>query len=156
MAIPTANRQPRSQEFPARQVKNGGDPDSFDKETIAWQFYRQDRLHLKWGWDKLPAKDWRQILAELKSLEGLTWAKIKEQAGGRKNGTNSHTLEMKDFTKDARDRITDLHLDQFERLFSLRLKNTLRLYGVREGRVLQLVWHDPFHGSSNGCYPTKK
>jgi hypothetical protein len=140
---------------PKEQIKLGGDPDAFEKQTIAWHFHRLDRLHTEWGWDKLSAKQWKLMLQHLVSLEGLTWAALKAQAGGRKQGTNHHSLAVAGFTKSARDRLKELKLDDYDTIFSMRLSNTLRIYGIRDGRVLQLVWHDPHHGSKNGCYPTK-
>ncbi len=92
----------------------------------------------------------------LVALEGLTWADIKAQAGGRRRGTNHHPIEFAEFTPTARHRLEQLRLDEFASLFSLRLTNTLRLYGVRDGRVMQLVWHDPFHGSRRGACPTSR
>ena len=156
MPVPQDNRKPKSQDIAARQIKTGGDPDSLEKETIAWHFHRFDREHEDWGWEKLRAPQWREVMAHLVAFEGLTWAKLKEQSGGRKRGTNHHSLLQTEFSKAARVRLKELHLDQFDTFFSLRISNTLRLYGVRDGRVLQFFWHDPYHGSVRGCYPTKK
>lgn len=157
MPVPNNQRTPKTKVvIQDRQIKTGGDPDSFERETIAWQFFRQDREHAEWGWDKLKAAQWRDLLARLKAFEGLTWAQLKAQAGGRKRGTNHHSLFTAEFCKHARDRLRTLRLDDFDSLFSLRLANTLRIYGIRDGRVLQLLWHDPHHGSNKGAYPTAK
>ncbi len=155
MPVPPEKRNPKkSQQVPTRQIKTGGDPDSLDKETIAWHFHRLDTPHADWGWQIRPS-DWRGILAHLQSFEGLTWAALKQQAGGRKHGTNHHSLQLEEFSAAARARLTQLHLEEFDSFFSLRINNTLRLYGVRDGRVLQLVWRDALHGTRRGCYPTK-
>ncbi len=156
MAIAPEHRQPKTaQEIAPRQVRTGGDPGSLDRETIAWHFHRLDNPHAQWGWQKLRPADWRDILSHLISFEGLTWARLKEQAGGRRRGTNHHSIEIAEFTAAARRRLSELHLDEFDSLFSLRITNTLRLYGIRDGRVLQLVWHDPHHGSGRGACPTQ-
>lgn len=157
MPVPREQRHPHAKEsVPDRQIKVGGDPDNFDKETIAWQFFRLDRPHADWGWDKLRPQEWRDILAHLVAFEGMTWAAIKLQAGGRRRGTNHHPIEIAEFNKPARDRLEEMHLDDYESLFSLRITNTLRLYGIRDGRVLQIVWHDPYHGSTRGACPTRR
>jgi hypothetical protein len=150
-------RLPKVRESPQSHiVKTGGNPASFDSQTISWHFHRLDRVHAEWGWDKLRARQWREILTHLVSFEGLTWAEIQNQSGGRKRGSNSHSLEITELCKAAQDRLVELRLDDFESVFSLRINNTLRLYGVRDGRVLQLVWHDPHHGSKLGACPTTK
>jgi len=148
---PKSSVQPHTQE-----IRQGGDPSSFETQTISWHFHRLDQDHDLWGWAKLKARDWKFILSELMSLESMTWAKLKEVAGGKKHGTNHHSIPTGKFCKRARDRLAEIHLDDHDEIFSLRLSNTLRLYGIRDGRVLRIVWHDPHHGSTNGVYPIKK
>lgn len=138
-----------------RKIKVGGNPENFDIQSIAWHFHRRDRQHPLWGWDKLTAKQWRLILKELEDREKMTWAEIKAQAGGRRVGTNSHSLDVCDFCGDAKRRLEEMGLDDCDVLFSLRLANAMRIYGIRDGRVLQIIWHDPHHGSKEGAYPTK-
>lgn len=137
-----------------RQIKLGGDPESLETQTIAWQFRRMDESHEHWGWNQLRAPQWKQFLRQLKQFEGLTWAQIKEAAGGRRRGTNNHSLLIADLNSAARKRISDLHLDQYDKIFSLRMTNTLRIYGIRDGRVMRLLWYDPFHGTGQGVCPT--
>ena len=88
----------------------------------------------------------------------MSWGEIKSQAGGKAegNGTNHHALPKDKFTKDAKDRLEILKLDDYEELFSLRLGNKIRLYGIKDGRVLRFIWHDPYHGENKGAYPVKK
>ncbi|MFZ1917583.1 MAG: hypothetical protein WAU58_08430 [Terriglobales bacterium] len=151
------SKQPKVRESPqSGKIKTGGDPSSVDTQTIAWHFHRLDHQHEHWGWSKLSAKQWREMLTQLVAFEGLTWAALQAQSGGRKHGTNHHPIEINKFCAAAKSRLITLHLDDFDTLFSLRINNTLRLYGVRDGRVLQLVWHDPHHGSKHGAYPLKQ
>jgi len=86
----------------------------------------------------------------------MSWSELKQAAGGRSSGTNNHSLPVDEFVKKAKKRLEELKLDDHDELFSLRLNNTLRLYGIRDGRVLRFVWHDPHHGTDNGAYPTKR
>jgi hypothetical protein len=155
MPINLQRRHPKVGAAPAeRQIKTGGDPESFDKETIAWQFHRMDVDHQHWGWN-LPANQWREILKSLKVFEGLTWAKLKETSGGRRHGTNHHSLGIEELSINAKNRIVELGLEQYDKIFSLRMAATLRLYGIREGRVMRLIWRDPHHhhGSRNCVWP---
>jgi hypothetical protein len=154
MAIAKHLRQPKLGGQPeTRQVKLGADPESLETQTIAWHFHRLDWNHEKWGW-QLKAPIWKQILLKLISFEGLTWAILKEQAGGRKRGTNHHSLKISDLTKAARDRITQLRLDQYDKIFSLRVSGTVRIYGIRDGRVMRLLWYDKCHGTKDEVCPT--
>lgn len=113
--------------------------------------------HKLWGWNKLTPKLWfRQILPALKAIEGMTWASLKGAAGGRAQGTNHHSLSVDECTKTARDRLVVLRLDDYDQIFSLRLANTVRIYGIRDGRALRIIWHDPYHGENRrAVYPVK-
>jgi hypothetical protein len=156
MAFDKQHRHPKTGATPQdRQIKLGGNPESMDAETIAWQFHRMDSKHDHWGWDQLHAPIWKQILQHLKTFEGLTWAKIKETAGGKKHGTNHHSLKIDDLNANAKKRIKELHLEQYDKVFSLRLANTIRIYGIRDGRVMRLLWYDSSHGTKHGVCPTE-
>jgi hypothetical protein len=149
-------KRPKVREHPeSRKIKVGADPASFDAQTIAWHFHRLDDPHVDWGWNIQPT-DWREVLRQLRAFEGLTWAKIQEQAGGRSHGSNSHMLDVSALSTNAQRRLVELKLDEYDSVFSLRMSNTLRLYGIRDGRVLQLLWRDPHHGTRRGACPTTK
>lgn len=146
-----AHYQPHSRE--ARTKEN---PGSTDHLSPAWQFHLCDKEHELWGWGKLKSDEFIRVITQhLQDHEKMTWGQIKQAAGGRSSGTNSHPVPTSGFINDAQKRLRELKLDGYEELFSLRLNNTLRLYGIREGRVLRFVWHDPHHGSKQGAYPVK-
>ena len=149
---PRAHHEPHSGEPRSRE-----NPGATDNMTPAWQFHRCDADHVLWGWGKLGDKEHLNIIKALHSFETMTWNQIKQAAGGRSSGTNSHPLSIDEFVKEAKKRLEELKIsDDYEELFSLRLENKLRLYGIRDGRVLRFIWHDPHHGNKDGAYPTKK
>jgi len=160
VAKPKENRVPSVKETPASQeIRAGGSPESAQKsadtKTPAWQFSRIDETHADWGWKNLQPAQWRDILAHLRAFEGMTWAEIQSAAGGRKHGTNSHSIEVTKLVMDAHNRLAEIGFEEIDEVFSLRLTNTLRIYGVREDRVLRILWRDPHHGTKRGCYPFK-
>lgn len=140
----------------SREVRSKEHPGSTETQTLAWQFHLCDFAHNLWGWQKLSYEEHLKILQLFCSLEKITWAELKRQAGGRTHGTNHHSLPVAEFAKTARDRLQELKLDDYSDLFSVRLNNTIRIYGIREGKALKLIWHDPYHGSEKGAYPIKK
>jgi hypothetical protein len=155
---PSNNREVRANYQPqAKEVRTKENPDSTDQLTPAWQFHRCDQDHDLWGWEKLSEKEFIKIIRDhLHSFENMTWNTIKQASGGRASGTNSHPLSIEGFAKNAIKRLQELKLDDISELFSLRLNNTLRLYGIKDGRVLRFIWHDPHHGTKSGAYPTSK
>ncbi len=147
-----AQYQPHGREVRARE-----NPGSTDHLSPAWQFHLCDTDHELWGWGKLEPKEFITLITQhLQNNEKMTWGQIKQAAGGKSSGTNSHPVPMSGFITHAQKRLRELKLDGYEELFSLRLNSTLRLYGIRDGRVLRFIWHDPHHGSKDGAYPTKK
>jgi hypothetical protein len=150
-------KEPKTEYDPiSREARARENPGSTECQTPAWQFHRCDEEHSLWGWAKLNSSEHLKIIKSLHGFEKMSWTQIKQAAGGRSSGTNNHVLSIDRFAKNALKRLQDLKLDDIDELFSLRLNNTLRLYGIRDGRVLRLIWHDPHHGTKNGAYPTKK
>jgi hypothetical protein len=141
---------------PSRQIKSE-DPGKFDAETIAWQFFRLDWQHEHWGFNQLGPTHWRDLRDSLAHIEGLTWSELKQTFGGRGagGGTNHHSLPTSELSSRAQKRLEELSLDDCDDVFSLRLNNTLRIYGIRDGRVFQILWYDRHHGSKNGVFLTK-
>ena len=85
------------------------------------------------------------IITKLKDLEGLTWQEIMSASGGRAHGTNNHFEDVADLCKEARNRILELHMEDVDRVFSLRLTSTERLYGIIDEGIFFIIWYDPNH-----------
>lgn len=129
-----------------KRVNYGSNPESFDKQTPAWQFHRRDRDHAEWGWDKLSVEDFHSLVHDkLCNFESMTWADIAKDTGDKRSGNKHHNIPIGNCSKEAQRRLAELKADDVDEVFSLRLTNTLRLFGVREGRVLRFLWHDPNH-----------
>jgi hypothetical protein len=143
----------------AREVRVGGSPESVrknsDTKTPCWQFSRIDERHPDWGWKNLEPTDWREVLSHLRSFEGMTWGALLATSGGRTHGNNHHSLPVTSLVVDAQNRLADMGFVELDEIFSLRITNTLRVYGIREDRILRIIWRDPHHGNKRGCYPCK-
>jgi hypothetical protein len=135
------------------------DPGSFDKLKPRIQFDLLDFDDEYWGWDHLSKAQHIEFLKFIHSIEKITWAEIKETAGGKNKGTNHHSLEIGKFSSRAKLRIQKLNFDFIvgDTLFSLRINNLTRLYGVREEAFFRPIWYDPFHADpKKAAYPVKK
>lgn len=86
------------------------------------------------------------VLKRFQSLESMTWAAIEAGAG-------SHFVELGDLCKDAQDRLVAIGQDDAGSLFSLRISGRQRVWGIREGQTLRVLWWDPKH---EVCSSTKK
>lgn len=127
------------------------DPQSFMGMHPTWSFKSLDNGYTKWGF--IHADDlFNDVICKLKDNEGMTWAQIFSASGGRSHGTNSHYENVSDLIPEAQKRWADLRLEEYDRVFSLRLTNFHRLYGILENGVFRIVWFDQTHE----IYPTKK
>jgi hypothetical protein len=147
-------KQPKTQVVPGPGgVRQGGDPDFYLREKPVWRFQSFD-WEGSWGISACGDCNWRKHIEQhLASFETMTWAEIQQASGGRSNGNNSHHLDRENFTREARKRLDDLGI-YADVLFSLRLESTVRVYGVREGACLRIIWIDPYHikGDTRAAY----
>ncbi len=146
--MPKPKGQPKWRNEPVvnKKVKYASNPESTDKQTIAWQFHRRDHEHREWGWDRLTDAALRDLIrVHLSHLETMTWAELAQAAGGRRHGNNHHAIPVEDCAPEAQRRLQELQLDDVDELFSIRITARWRLFGVREGRVLRFVWCDQEH-----------
>jgi hypothetical protein len=82
---------------------------------------------------------WEQVFPKLRQYETMTWNQIYQ------NKKRDHSVAVEGIIKPARDRLEALGLDDVDVLFRFRLSGTMRVWGIRVGRVFQLLWWDPDH-----------
>jgi hypothetical protein len=130
----------------SKDVKIKASPESTDKQTPAWQFHKGDREHAEWGWDKLSHQQFFSVVHEqLAQFETMTWAEIFQAVGDKDSGNKHHNVSVENCCKDAQKRLEELKADDLDEIFSLRLSNKYRLWGVKDGRVLRFIWDDQNH-----------
>lgn len=135
----------------SKQPRVTEDPQSFMGMHPTWSFKSLDNGYTKWGFSHSDDL-FNDVICKLKDNEGMTWREIFSASGGRAHGTNSHYENVADLIPEAQKRWSDLKLEEYDRVFSLRLTNLHRLYGILEGGVFRIVWFDQKHE----IYPTKK
>ena len=153
--LPRARILPASGKRPRTAPR--GNPTLHDSETIVWAFGIADPEGL-WGWRTAAARIWwTDILPKLRDFESMTWAEIIRAAGGRTRGNNSHFVDVRNLTGQAKARLVEIGQDDVSALFSLRLSSTERIYGIRDRRALKLLWFDPHHGTNaRVVYPVRQ
>ncbi len=109
-----------------------------DNETIAWHIHTIDKEG-DWGWhNNIDERDVvEEVLDKLIVFERMTWAEIQRQG--------SHSLKVADICKEAKKRLQEIRQDDTDELFSLRLSGTKRILGIRDRRILKILWWDPKH-----------
>ena len=79
----------------------------------------------------------KKVLTRLKPLETMPWREI--------TNTGSHPIDVSAIIKEARERLAEIGQDDTDQLYSLRVEGALRIWGIRDGRVLKILWYDPEH-----------
>lgn len=131
--IPKPEKKPRID--PA--IKNPMD------ENPAWHVSVLDEDG-PWGWTSIDKSFFfDQILPKISNFETMFWKDIL----GRQN----HEVSVSQIIPDAQKRLTELNLDDTETLVSLRLAGKQRIWGIRIGSILRILWWDPNHQ----IYPSK-
>jgi hypothetical protein len=132
---PTAKFQPGG-----KTPRAGGDPDDANRQTPVWSVSRFDHDG-PWGRNGCSPEAiiWETIFPKMVSYESMTWNDILQ------NRKYNHSVEVDKMIKAARDRLMVLRMDEYEELFRFRLAGTGRVWGIRDGRVFQILWWDPDH-----------
>jgi hypothetical protein len=115
------------------------------KQTPVWVFSRVD-LNGQWCWSKLEPGELLQIIQRLKNLENVPWSEIERTTG-------SHPVSKTKFIKAAKERLIEIEQDDVDELFSLRITNVIRIWGIRVNEEFHFLWCDPKH---EVCPSTKK
>lgn len=119
-------------------------PSSYWGTHPVWSFRSLDTSYHKWGLSQT-TQLFEDVICKLKELEGMTWNSIMSASGGRTHGTNSHFENVAELIPEAQKRWIALHLEDYDRVFSLRLTGTYRLFGILEDGVFRIVWFDQNH-----------
>lgn len=85
-----------------------------------------------------------KIYPKLRSFEDSTWDEIDRATHDNGKSCN-HNNSIQDLTKMAKNRLDELKYSDRSEIYSLRLGNTIRIYGFRELNYLDIIWIDPDH-----------
>ena len=134
------------------QVRFGADPISYLTQYPVWRF-RDFDWDGPWGYASCEARVGnlrKHIEQHLASFETMTWAEILRASGGRRNGNNNHEMATDKLKPSAVSRLRDKGINA-DTIFSLRLDQSTRVYGIREGNSLRIAFFDPHHTDRNLC-----
>lgn len=125
---------------PPKGARAESNPDDTNRQTPVWSIAIFDHAG-PWGRTmcETPGHLWEDIFPKLKNYETMTWGEIY------RDRDRNHPVGVLGLIKEAQDRLVALKLDDNEELFRFRLSGTGRVWGIRVGRVFQLLWWDPDH-----------
>lgn len=126
------------------------DPLSYERMYPAWSFKRMQQETM-WIF---PPEDLishhencihsQCVLAKLASFEKMTWSEIKRQQHGHRGKSSSHFIEdLSKLNRNAQKRLRELQIS--ENLFSLRLEGKVRIFGILQSHIFEVLWYDAGH-----------
>ena len=97
-----------------------------------------DMNHGEWGWGSVPISDFFTILKNsLQKYEDMLWCDVLKRK-------SCHTLPLHKAVPRARTRFIEICPD-IDTLHQVDFSELGRVWGVKKGEYLQVVWHDPCH-----------
>lgn len=133
-------KRPRAEFAPTveKEIRGTRAADAVPAMQFKWSTDRLD-----WGgpfsWNALTTERLlREIIPKLQDYESMTWGELEGTTG-------SHFVDVTDLVKTARKRLKEIGMHDTDQLFSLRLAGKIRIWGVRDIAVLQMLWWDPDH-----------
>lgn len=117
------------------------DPDDWREQMPNWAFAKCDLRGCQWSWERIDGENLVQVLERLKDHESRRW---KEILLDKSNGSIEISNER--IAAEAKTRFVDLGFHDFDTIWKLRVNGPGRVWGIRIGRTLHIVWWDPDHG----------
>jgi hypothetical protein len=130
-------KKPKQAHFPVEQkVPRHTDPD-YRSKSVNWSFVIFDNYDWKHHGEQDDA--FVTVSEHLKAFEGRTWAEIEANRG------RDHPVDKDRLCSEARKRLRDLNRDDVDSLWRFRFTGPKRIWGIKQGRTLQVLWWDPNH-----------
>src|SRR5262245_19142893 len=90
-----------------------------------------------WGWSEVDPDTMHRIRNRLAGYESMEWRHIL--------GQQNHSMPVTRLCREAQNRLVALGLDDVDTLYSLRVVQRERIWGILVGSVLRVLWWDPYH-----------
>ena len=109
-----------------------------DEKRVFWSFALYDP-EIMFPSGSSPEMNFCNVGRFIKATEQRTWADIEH------NRDRDHPIDRDKLAKFARDRLTELQIDDYDIFWSIHFNGKCRLWGIREGSLFQILWLDPNH-----------
>jgi hypothetical protein len=109
---------------------------------LSWRFSHSDRDG-PYSWGGLDAHEMYALMAKLPKFEQMAWDALL--------GAGCHPIPIPDLCAEAKARLSDLKYDDIDELMSFRISGPKRLWCMREGSLMRVLWWDVSHQ----VYPTE-
>lgn len=106
------------------------------KDNINWKFSMMD-LCEPFAVSDITIEEWKKVLEKMREWENMTWGEIL--------GRRDHAIEINKLSSEAKKRLIELNLDDFDEVLSLHIDGKKRLFGLRYNNTFYVLWWDREH-----------
>lgn len=103
---------------------------------LSWRFGSADKGG-PFAWSSLPDDRYREVMEKLHSFETMKQDDITK--------SGSHSIETYNLSKEAKDRLTEIKLDDIDEIMSFRMNGKGRVICHSDGSLMRILWWDPDH-----------
>jgi len=108
----------------------------------SWQFSILD-WDGPFGWSNVSGEELRRIHHWMSEIEQLSWREIFAQQS--RGNSKHHYIPLDRIGKVGRARLETLRQSDIDELFSFRLDEARRIWGIVDRHVFKVLWWDPDH-----------
>ncbi len=101
-----------------------------------WLLERMD-FDGPWCWKRMDMETLHRVHERLCAFERMTFGEIE----GKKN----HEIPVERLGREARNRLLELGVDEYDEVLSLRVTKAERVWGLKAPNGIYLLWWDPAH-----------
>jgi hypothetical protein len=134
------NRKPIFTETPTTQKVPRGLEKNVNTEItpISWKIGILDKAG-PYSWTSCTQEEfWEYIKPRLINYEKMTWQEIFQH-------DKNHPIKISIIESEAQQRLRELKFDDIEELVSLGITKLARIWGIKDGSCLKILWWDPNH-----------
>ncbi len=132
----------RKEKSGIKQTPDLKSPKSYLNCSPMWRFEKMD---IEGKWSLHTADNLWELLCKLADFERMTWGEIRKQTHDKGKSSN-HEILYEDLIPEAQKRAKQLNLEEHgDSVFSLRLNNKERLFGILTDGIFFIVWYDREH-----------
>lgn len=122
---------------PEKSPRVASPPPIFQGGILAWRFNAVDKGGA-FAWTNLSdAKTYKAVVEKLVGYETMSDTDLI--------GAGCHSIDLENLCPEAQQRLIDIKLDDLDSLFSFRLMQKVRVFGVVRREYLRILWYDPEH-----------
>jgi hypothetical protein len=101
--------------------------------------FRSEQMDMlgPWGWSNFDVLKIQELLKRIFEFQKFTLQELRN--------THSHLVDVAELDPKAQKRLKEIKKDDLDQLYSLRLSGRERMWAIKDGNLLWLLWWDPHH-----------